>query len=74
MKKQSETKVLNSVSSTVNFIKERLIVDLKEAAQRKMFSIDEKELEKICRISTLSIESNFSRGITEVIKTLEDDK
>jgi Fe2+ transport system protein B len=73
MSNKSESNILSSVSSTINFIKERLAVDLKEASQRKMITVDNNELEKICRIAVLSIESNFNKGVNEVLSAIKEE-
>jgi hypothetical protein len=73
MSNKSESNILSSVSSTINFIKERLAVDLKEASQRKMITVDNSELEKICRIAVLSIESNFNKGVNEVLSAIKEE-
>lgn len=57
----NKTKVMTTVKSALEFIKERIEVDLKTAKLQNKIDIDEKSIETIKNIIDLSIDSSFFR-------------
>ena len=57
----NKTQVMTTVKSALEFIKERIEVDLKTAKLQNKIDIDEKSIETIKNIIDLSIDSSFFR-------------
>lgn len=56
---KSKTKVMISVKNALEFIKERIEVDLKTAKMQNKIEIDEKNIEQVKNIINLSIDTSF---------------
>lgn len=67
MKKElSESEVMSKVSSMISFIKSQTKQDVVVAKNKKMFDINEKDLEKVCNIIESCIQQNFIKSSVEV--------
>ena len=63
----SETKIMTSVATVINFIKERVRADLATATKTGMITLTDNDLKKTCNIIESSIESSFNKSMHEVI-------
>jgi len=63
----AESKIMTSVSTVIQFIKERVRVDMLTATQNGTINISKDDLEKTCNVIDSSIEASFSRSMNEVI-------
>ena len=67
MKKElSESEVMSKVSSMISFIKSQTKQDVVVAKNKKMFDINESDLEKVCNIIESCIQQNFIKSSVEV--------
>jgi len=56
---KNKTKVMMTVKNALEFIKERIEVDLKTAKIQNKIEIDEKNIEQVKNIINLSIDTSF---------------
>ena len=61
-----ELQVMTAVSSVLSFIKERLAADIKEASDKKMFNVQDEEINKICEFAKSSIDASFFKSSSEI--------
>ena len=62
MKKEKlnkKTQVMMSVKSALEYIKERIEVDLKSAKMQNKLNLDEKQIDNVKNIINLSIDTSF---------------
>ena len=65
-KEIKETVIMSKISSMIGFIKDQTKSDIINARNKKYFEVSEKDIEKICNIIEISIQSNFIKSSTEV--------
>ena len=68
---QSNSKVMSSVASTIDFIKEQVVTDLMMAKSAGMINYSNDELQKIARIVNTSIGNSFVKAASQIENTLK---
>ena len=68
----SETEVMQSISSMMNFIKTHVCNNLVEANNRNIISLERKDLEAISNLVNTSIESGFGLSMNDVVSTIQE--
>jgi len=70
----AESKVMQSVSNVVSYLKSQAIQDLYNSSNEGTISVERSELLKIGRILESSIEASFSRASNEIIAVTKELK
>jgi hypothetical protein len=68
---QSNSKVMSSVASTIDFIKEQIVTDLMMAKSSGMIDYSNEDLQKIARIVNTSIGNSFVKASSQIENTLK---
>lgn len=58
----NKVKTMTKVAELLSFIKDQVKIDLVEASGKNIIDVDRSQLEKIARVVSLSIDSNFNKG------------
>ena len=66
-----ESKIMPRVTSMMMFVKDQVKSNLVEANNKKILNLSEIELEKIANIVTLSIDSAYYKGMSEIINEVK---
>jgi hypothetical protein len=69
-----ESKVMQSVSNVVSYLKSQAIQDLYNSSNEGTISVERSELLKIGRILESSIEASFSRASNEIVAVTKELK
>ena len=67
-----ERKIMSSVTSMMNFIKQKTKQDIVEASNKGTVTIDKNTLQRTCNIVEQSIESAYVRAMNEVLSTIKE--
>ncbi len=69
-KLNKKTQVMMSVKSALEYIKERIEVDLKSAKMQNKLSLDEKQIDNVKNIINLSIDTSFFKTSQSIEDTV----
>ena len=58
----NKIQTMTKVAELLSFIKDQVKVDLIEASGKNLINVERPELERIARLISLSIDSNFTKG------------
>ena len=69
-KSNDTSKVMSSVASVVDFIKQSVVSNLKDANDQSKISLSDDDLRKVCFYVEASIESAFAKSSGQIEKSL----
>jgi len=67
----NKQKVMTSVASTIDFIKSQIAIDLSQAKNSGMISLENEELKKLSRVIEISIQNSFIKSSGQIESALK---
>ena len=71
IKKVDSNKVMSSVASVVNFMKEQVASDLFAATQKENIDLSSEDLRKLCHYVEVSLTNSFTKASSQIEASLK---